>query len=24
VELIELGRIMGFDPAEVVRKLSKR
>lgn len=24
VELIELGRIMGFDPAEVVRKLGKR
>jgi transcriptional regulator with XRE-family HTH domain len=24
VELIELGRIIGFDPAEVVRKLSKR
>lgn len=24
VELIELGRIIGFDPAEVVRKLNKR
>lgn len=24
VELIELGRIIGFDPADVVRKLSKR
>ncbi|QUS42241.1 XRE family transcriptional regulator [Tardiphaga alba] len=24
VELIELGRIMGFDPAEMVRVLSKR
>jgi ribosome-binding protein aMBF1 (putative translation factor) len=24
VELIELSRIMGFDPAEIVRKLNKR
>lgn len=24
IELIELGRIMGFDPAEVVRKLNRR
>ncbi|TKT70863.1 helix-turn-helix domain-containing protein [Afipia massiliensis] len=24
VELIELGRIIGFDPADVVRKLNKR
>lgn len=24
VELIELGRILDFDPAEVVRKLNKR
>lgn len=24
VELIELGRIIGFDPAEVVRKLNRR
>lgn len=24
VELIELGRIIGFDPADVVKKLSKR
>jgi transcriptional regulator with XRE-family HTH domain len=24
VELIELGRIIGFDPAEVVKKLNRR
>jgi transcriptional regulator with XRE-family HTH domain len=24
IELIELGRILGFDPADVVRKLAKR
>ncbi|MCP3384664.1 helix-turn-helix domain-containing protein [Bradyrhizobium sp. CCGUVB4N] len=24
VELIELGRAIGFDPAEIVRKLNKR
>ncbi len=24
VELIELGHVIGFDPAEVVRKLNKR
>jgi len=24
IELIELGRVMGFDPADLVRKLSKR
>jgi transcriptional regulator with XRE-family HTH domain len=24
IELIELGRIIGFDPADVVRKLAKR
>ena len=24
VELIELGRVIGFDPAEIVRKLNKR
>jgi len=24
IELIELGRILGFDPADVVRKLAKK
>jgi len=24
IELIELGKVMGFDPAEIVRKLNKR
>ncbi len=24
IELIELGRVVGFDPAEIVRKLTRR